>query len=260
MPIPYRNRPRPEPKIATCAALLRKAENTSNLRTLCIDIGGTGIKMIVLDPAGRPVNERARELTPKPATPTAVLEVIAAMLKQQPKFDRISVGYPGIVRKGVTLSAANVDAAWIGHNLQAEIETLTGVPTRVLNDADLQGYGVIEGNGVEMVLTLGTGVGSALFLDGQLVPNLELGHHPFQKDKTYEERLSDAELKEHGKQKWSKRVGEMIELLSAIFNYDRLHIGGGNAEHIKADLPSNVSIFDNVDGMTGGLRLWDNED
>ncbi len=110
-----------------------------------------------------------------------------------------------------------------------------------------------------MVLTLGTGVGSALFLNGHLVPNLELGHHPFQKDKTYEERLSDAELKEHGKQKWSKRVGEMIEVLSAIFNYDRLHIGGGNAEYIKFDLPDNVSIFDNVDGMTGGIALWDDD-
>jgi polyphosphate glucokinase len=130
----------------------------------------------------------------------------------------------------------------------------------VLNDADLQGFGVIEGKGLEMVLTLGTGVGSALFINGHLVPNLELGHHPFQKDKTYEERLSDAELKEHGKQKWSKRVGEMLEVLSAIFNYDHLFIGGGNAEHIKVDLPANVTLFDNVDGMTGGIRLWDDSE
>jgi polyphosphate glucokinase len=259
MPIPYKNRPRPEPRISTCTALLRHREDSSVLRTLCIDIGGTGIKMIVLDPEGEPVNERARELTPKPATPKAVLEVMREMVKQQPRFDRVSVGYPGVVRQGITLSAANVDPSWIGFNLQRELEALTSTPTRVLNDADLQGYGVIEGGGVEMVLTLGTGVGSALFVDGRLVPNLELGHHPFQKDKTYEERLSDAELKEHGKQKWSKRVGEMIEVLSAIFNYDRLHIGGGNAEHIKIDLPANVSIFDNVDGMTGGIRLWDEE-
>jgi polyphosphate glucokinase len=181
------------------------------------------------------------------------------MLKQQPKFDRVSVGFPGIVKNGVTLNAPNLDPTWAKQNLRGEIEAITGVPARVLNDADLQGYGVINGEGVEMVLTLGTGVGAALFLSGHLVPNLELGHHPFQKDKTYEERLSDAELKEHGKQKWSKRVGEMIELLSAIFNYDHLHIGGGNAEHIKVDLPDNVSLFDNVDGMTGGIRLWDDE-
>jgi polyphosphate glucokinase len=259
MPIPYHSRLRPDPRIATCSALLKKRERSTKLRTLCIDIGGTGIKMIVLDPTGRPVNERARELTPKPATPTAVLDLIRSMVKQQPKFDRVSVGFPGIVKNGVTLNAPNLDPAWAHQNLRGEIETMTGMPARVLNDADLQGYGVIEGKGVEMVLTLGTGVGAALFLNGHLVPNLELGHHPFQKDKTYEERLSDAEFKEHGKQKWSKRVGEMVALLSAIFNYDRLHIGGGNAEHIKVDLPDNVSLFDNVDGMTGGIRLWDDE-
>jgi polyphosphate glucokinase len=227
------------------------------VRTLCIDIGGTGIKMIVLDASGRPINQRARELTPKPATPEAVLAVIGAMVKEQPRFDRISVGFPGVVRRGTTLNAPNLDPSWANHDLRVAIESLAGTPARVLNDADLQGYGVIEGEGLEMVLTLGTGVGSALFLNGHLVPNLELGHHPFQKDKTYEERLSDAQLKEHGKHKWSKRVGEMIALLSAIFNYDRLHIGGGNAQHIKIDLPPKVSLFENVDGMTGGIRLWD---
>jgi polyphosphate glucokinase len=259
MPIPYHSRVRPDPRIATCSALLKKRERSTKLRTLCIDIGGTGIKMIVLDPNGRPINERARELTPKPATPTAVLDLIRSMVKQQPKFDRVSVGFPGIVKNGVTLNAPNLDPTWAHQNLRSEIEAITGVPARVLNDADLQGYGVIDGKGVEMVLTLGTGVGAALFLNGHLVPNLELGHHPFQKDKTYEERLSDAEFKEHGKQKWSKRVGEMVELLSAIFNYDRLHIGGGNAEHIKVTLPNNVRIFENVEGMTGGIRLWDDE-
>jgi polyphosphate glucokinase len=260
MPIPYHHRPRPEPRINTCNALLRARDSATVQRTLCIDIGGTGIKMIVLDPEGKPLNERARELTPKPATTGAVLAVIEKMIERQPRFDRISVGFPGIVQHGTTLTAHNLDPSWVNYNLRSELENMAGVPCRVLNDADLQGYGVIEGQGVEMVITLGTGVGSALFLNGRLVPNLELGHHPFQKDKTYEERLSDAELREHGKQKWSKRVGEMVQMLSAIFNYDRLHIGGGNAEHIKVDLPDDVSIFQNVDGMTGGIRLWDEED
>jgi polyphosphate glucokinase len=259
MPIHYQNRPRPEPRLSTCTVLLRRRKASAALRTLCIDIGGTGIKMIVLDPLGHPVNERARELTPKPATPKAVLEVIRSMIRKQPAFDRVSVGFPGVVRHGVTLTAANVDPSWIHYNLRTELEALCGVPVRVLNDADLQGYGVIEGRGLEMVLTLGTGVGAAMFINGHLVPNLELGHHPFQKEKTYEERLSDAEMKEHGKQKWSKRVGEMVTLLAAIFNYDHLYIGGGNAEHIKVDLPDNVSLFDNVDGMTGGIRLWDDQ-
>jgi polyphosphate glucokinase len=130
---------------------------------------------------------------------------------------------------------------------------------RVINDADLQGYGVIEGRGVELVLTLGTGLGTALFVNGHLVPNLELGHHPFKKGKTYEERVCDAEFRKLGKKEWSERVKEMLDQLAPIFNYDLLHLGGGNAEHLKIELPANVRLFSNVDGMTGGIRLWDDE-
>ena len=229
-------------------------------RTLALDIGGTGIKMIVLDGRGRPVNARTRVLTPQPATPRAVLAAVASMLDGQPKFDRVSAGFPGIVVKGVTLSAPNLKSnQWRRNDLKAALEKLAKVPVRVINDADLQGYGVIEGRGVELVLTLGTGVGSALFVNGHLVPNLELGHHPFKKGETYEERVCDAEFKRLGKKQWSKRVREMIEQLAPIFNYDLLHIGGGNAEHITTGLPRNVRIFSNVDGMTGGIRLWADE-
>jgi polyphosphate glucokinase len=136
------------------------------------------------------------------------------------------------------------------------VAAIAGRPVRVINDADLQGYGVISGQGVELVLTLGTGLGAALYVNGQLVPNLELGHHPWKKDKTYEERLSDAELKEIGKKHWSRRVLEMIAQLEPIFNYDTLYIGGGNAEDIKGDLPQNVKLFTNVEGMAGGCKLW----
>ena len=116
-----------------------------------------------------------------------------------------------------------------------------------------------KGGRVELVLTLGTGLGSALFSRGQLVPNLELGHHPFKKGKTYEERVCDAELKRLGKKHWSRRVAEAIDTLAPIFNYRVLHLGGGNAEHLRVKLPKNVKIFTNVDGMTGGLRLWDHD-
>jgi polyphosphate glucokinase len=109
---------------------------------------------------------------------------------------------------------------------------------------------------VELVLTLGTGLGSALFADGHLVANLELGHHPFKKGKTYEERVCDAELKRHGKKEWSKRVHEALATLNPIFNPRVLHLGGGNAQHIKGKLPANVRLFGNVDGMTGGIKLW----
>jgi polyphosphate glucokinase len=226
-------------------------------RTLAIDIGGTGIKMIVLDAAAKPINERARTLTPHPSTAEAILEVIKTMLAEQPPFDRVAVGFPGIVKRGVTINAPNLgNEYWTNFPLQDRIAELTGRPVRAMNDADLQGYGVISGKGVELALTLGTGVGAGLYIDGRLVPNLELGHHPWKKDQTYEDRLRDSELKEIGKKQWSKRVFEMIEQLEPVFNYDVLYLGGGNAEHIKGDLPANVKLFTNVEGMAGGVRIW----
>jgi polyphosphate glucokinase len=229
----------------------------STARTLAIDIGGTGIKMIVLDAAAKPVNERARTLTPKPATPEAVLAVIKTMVAAQPEFDRVAVGFPGIVKRGVTLTAPNLgNEYWANFPLEQHVGEITGRPVRVMNDADLQGFGVIVGKGVELALTLGTGVGAGLYVDGRLVPNLELGHHPWKKEKTYEERLSDAELQEIGKKRWSARVLDMIAQLEPIFNYDTLYLGGGNAEHIKGDLPANVKLFTNVEGMAGGVKIW----
>lgn len=232
----------------------------TNLVTLCVDIGGTGIKMLAVDARGRRLNQRYRELTPKPATPAAVAKVLRKMVAAQPPFDRVSVGFPGVVVNGVVHTAVNLGTNyWAGHDLQTDLQRSCKRPVRVINDADLQGYGVIEGKDVELVLTLGTGLGSALFVNGRLVPNLELGHHPFEKGKTYEERICDKELKRIGKKHWSKRVEEVIETLDPIFNYRVLHLGGGNAQHIRKKLPKNVRIFTNADGMTGGIRLWEHD-
>jgi polyphosphate glucokinase len=234
-----------------------RSDGEGELLTLCIDVGGTGIKMLVLDGQGRPVNERARVLTPKPATPKAVLAVIQSMLEAQPRFDRVAVGFPGIVVEGIVHSAVNLgDKYWKNEDFEAMLERLTGVPVRVINDADLQGYGVITGKGVELVLTLGTGLGSALFVNGHLVPNLELGHHPFTNGKTYEQRVGDRALKRVGKKEWSKRVLQALAQLDPIFNYEILHLGGGNVAHLRGRLPDNVRLFTNVDGMTGGSKLW----
>jgi polyphosphate glucokinase len=230
------------------------------LTTLCIDIGGTGIKMIALDARGKPITERARVLTPKPARPAAVVGVIRRMLAAQPPFDRVAVGFPGVVMDGVVKTAANLGPRyWKDHDFRRDLARVCGAPVRVINDADLQGYGVVRGRGVELVLTLGTGLGSALFVDGRLVPNLELGHHPFKKGKTYEELVSDAELKRVGKKQWSRRVIDALEQLDPILNPHVIHLGGGNAQHIKLPLPRHVVTFANVDGMTGGIKLWGND-
>ena len=226
-------------------------------RTLAVDIGGTGIKMIALDAGGRPLSERQRELTPRPATPAAVFAVVRKMIDAQQEFERVSVGFPGVVVRGVVRTAPNLDdKAWRNVRLQEKIERYTHQPTRVINDADLQGYGAIEGRGVELVLTLGTGLGSALYIDGLLVPNLELGHHPLRDGKTYEELVSDRQLKKIGKNRWRKRVAAILEQVDLLFNCDAIHVGGGNATRLKTPLPPRVRVFDNVKGLTGGIRLW----
>lgn len=230
------------------------------MRTLTIDIGGTGIKFLPIDKDGAPLAERHRELTPKPSTPQAVMAVIGEMIAAQEPFDRVSVGFPGVVQHGVVKTAPNLGTGdWKGFGLGTAIAELSGKPTRVLNDAELQGFGVIDGEGVEIVLTLGTGLGTGLYINGRVVPNLELGHHPLHKGRTYEELVSDAELDRVGKKKWRKRVNLIIETLERIFNYDTLHIGGGNAKKLKGPFPDNVRIFQNVEGLAGGIRPWQNE-
>lgn len=228
--------------------------------TLVIDIGGTGIKMVPIDRQGTALAERHRELTPKPSTPEAVLATIDTMIAAAGPFHRVSVGFPGVVVRGVVKTAQNLGTQdWAGLDLQEAIRDATGKPTRVINDAELQGYGVIESKGVELVLTLGTGLGTALYSSGHVVPNLELAHHPLRNKKTYEQLVSDRELERIGKKKWRRRVHFMIETLEPIFNYDLLHIGGGNARKLDPPFPDNVRIFDNVEGLAGGNSLWDDE-
>ena len=225
-------------------------------RTLAVDIGGTGIKALVLSATGKPLTERARLKTPRPATPGAVINAITEMVKAQGKFDRVSVGFPGVVRRGVTVTAPNLDGQWRNFKLAEKLSNKLGKPVRIANDADVQGYGAIEEHGVELVITLGTGFGSALFVDGKLVPNLEIAHHPYQKGKTYEELLGDAARKKIGKKKWNKRLMKAIQSLDRLFNYDHLYIGGGNAQKIIIKLPSNAVIVENVAGLLGGIALW----
>ena len=224
-------------------------------QTLAIDIGGSGVKVMVLNAAGDPVTERDRLDTPQPATPQAVIEAIQNLAAGK-SFDRVSVGFPGVIRRGVTCTAANLDSSWIGYDLGTTLTQLLGKPTKVINDADMQGLGAVAGNGVELVITLGTGVGSALFLDGSLVPNLELGHHPFRKGETYEEQLGRAALEAVGKKRWNQRLEKAIATLDHFFNYDLLYIGGGNTKKIDLTLPENVKIVPNISGLLGGIALW----
>jgi len=231
--------------------------SVSGLRTLAIDIGGTGLKALILDIAGNPLSDRQRVETPQPATPDAVLNTLWTMIEPLGEFDRVSVGFPGVVIEGVISTAPNLGTQeWKGVDLAKAITEKTRRPARVLNDAGVQGYGVIEGRGVEMILTLGTGLGCALYSDGKYVPNLELAHHPFAKGKTYEQWVGKKALEKLGKKKWNKHVEEVIAQVLPIFNPRKLYLGGGNAKKLKIELPENVVITENVAGLLGGIALW----
>jgi len=231
-------------------------QQNESIATLSIDIGGSGIKAMVLNTEGTSLTERNRVATPQPAKPEPIIEAIAEIAAKKGNFDRVSVGFPGVVRKGVIATAVNLDPDWINFDLGTTLTEKLAKPVRVANDADIQGLGAISRQGVELVITLGTGFGSALFLDGKLVPNLELGHHCFRKDQTYEQQLGRATLDKIGKRKWNSRLEKAIALLEYAFNYDYLYIGGGNANKITFKLPANVKTVPNVSGILGGIALW----
>jgi polyphosphate glucokinase len=231
-----------------------------NVRTLCVDIGGTGLKTLVVGAGGKAVTERRRVDTPRPATPKAIIKAILGLAAAQGTFDRVSVGFPGVVRQGVVETAFNLHPAWIGVDVDRLLTRELGRPVRVANDADVQGLGAVHGEGVELVITLGTGFGSSLFLDGRLVPNMQLAHHAAWRAKTYEDELGNKALKKAGKKKWNRRLRKAIATLAATFNYDRLYIGGGNATKIAFTLPERVKVISNAEGLFGGLALWNGKE
>ena len=239
--------------------MTQKRKNTTashSAITLAIDIGGSGIKGILLDPTGQPIGERLRITTPQPSTPNAVLKGITELVKGMGTFDRVSVGFPGVIHQGLVKTAPNLETSWPGTDLVKELKRQLKKPVRAANDADVQGYGAIKGQGVELVITMGTGFGTALFINGHLVPNLEIAHHPFRKRQTYEVQLGANALKMVGKKRWNQRLDKAIKTLDRVINYDHLYLGGGNAKKVTIELPSNVAIISNVAGLLGGIALW----
>jgi polyphosphate glucokinase len=232
----------------------KKSASPSNLKTAAgtitfsVDIGGSGIKAALLNGDGKFLKKRIRIPTPKGANPDEVMREFEQLSKRLGAFDRISVGFPGVVRTGITRVAPNLALEWKGYDLAKALEDKFSRPVRVLNDADMQGFGAISGKGIELVLTLGTGVGSALFVRGTLVPNVEAG----------DDRLNARAFKKIGIKRWNKRLMKLIRKLEGVFNYDRLYLGGGNAKHVHIqNLPGNVTICSNLKALLGGARVWE---
>jgi predicted TIM-barrel fold metal-dependent hydrolase/predicted NBD/HSP70 family sugar kinase len=226
--------------------------------TLAVDVGGTGIKLAVLDGSGQIVGESVRVPTPpKPVAPETLIAAIDAAIPALGHFERVSVGFPGAIRRGRIFTAPNLGTdLWADFDLQSALAQRWKKPVKVMNDADVQGFGAIKGNGVEMVLTLGTGAGTSIFADGRIMPHLELAHHPVHGDKTYDEYVGNAALQKIGRKKWNKRVARVLGILRTVVNFDHLYIGGGNAKRIDFPLPPDASIVPNSDGLIGGIALW----
>jgi polyphosphate glucokinase len=253
-------------------------ESSEHPYTLAIDVGGTGLKASVLSKSGTMMADRVKTETKYPLPPdgdTGLIAALTALVKPLPEADRVSCGFPGMVRNGLVLSAPHyvckkgpgspldkkLVEAWAKFDLATALSKALGKPTKVANDADVQGAAVVQGKGLEVVITLGTGMGSAFFLDGHLMPHLELGHHPFRKDETYDENLGELARKNKGDESWNHRVREAIDRLDALFFYDHLYIGGGNARRITrddlGDRLEKITIVDNTAGILGGIKLWE---
>src|ERR1700722_9331513 len=242
--------------------------------TLAIDIGGTGLKASVLDATGAMVADRVRVPTKYPLAPDGaggLVPTLVKLVKPLPESDRVSAGFPGMVRRGLILSAphfvtesgpgSKVDnqlvKAWSRFDLAGALQEALGKPTRVANDADVQGAAVVQGKGLEFVVTLGTGFGTACFMDGNLLPHLEIAHQPFRKGETYNDQLGERTRKDIGDERWNVRVRKAIGQLDQLLFFDHLYIGGGNARRVKrddlGDVAARTTIVDNNAGILGGI-------
>ncbi|MGC1183929.1 MAG: ROK family protein [Candidatus Dormiibacterota bacterium] len=238
--------------------------------TLSIDVGGTGIKAEVLDGSGKALGDPVRVKTEYPLAPLGMIQVFKQLARAGPSFDRVSVGFPGVVRGGVVRSAPHfireggegtpisppLQRAWDRFDLARGTAKALGKPTRVGNDAEVQGMAVIKGKGLEVVITLGTALGSAIFQDGELAVHLELAHHPCHNGKTYSEYVGEAARQKVGEKRWNRRVLRAVELVRALLFFDHLYVGGGNSTHVKIPLGDDVTLVDNAAGLLGGIKLW----
>jgi polyphosphate glucokinase len=215
------------------------------MEVLGIDIGGSGIKGAPVNlETGEFVQERYRLPTPQPSRPNAVADTVRDVVRFFEWEGPIGCTFPAIIKSGTMYSAANVDDSWIGTNGQALFEEVIGFPVHVLNDADAAGiaemkFGAGRGhNGVVMVLTLGTGIGSAIFVDGKLMPNVELGHLEI-RGKAAEDRASDRirQQKELSWSKWSQRLNEYLQTLEFLFSPDLFILGGGVSKRADKFIP-----------------------
>jgi polyphosphate glucokinase len=235
------------------------------MKALGIDVGGSGVKAAPVDLAtGERTAKRKRIPTPQPSTPEAVYDVIEQLVAHFSWKHAIGCTLPCVVKDGVALSAANIDPSWIGRNVRHDLETRLGRPVTVLNDADAAGiaevaFGAARGlTGTVIVLTLGTGIGSAILIDGHLMTNTELGHLEFKGDDA--EHYAAARLVDEGlgQAPWADRLDEYLQYLERVLSPDQIILGGGiskNFEEYQEQLHTSARVaparFRNRAGIVG---------
>ena len=254
------------------------------MRTLSIDCGGTGIKAQVWEsqrggagprPSLTPASTELRMPTPYPLPPHVFVETLVDLQARLPRADRATVGMPGVIRHGVVVHTPHyitttgphspVDpdlrTAWAGLDVKAATERALGLPAQVCNDAEMHAAQLATGKGLELVLTLGTGLGAALLDDGVVAPHLEFSHAPIRRGRTIDQYIGEAARLRIGRSPWSRRVEEMVDLLWPVICWDRLYLGGGNAarltEAVRERIGPNVVLVPGNAALPGGARLWD---
>ena len=226
-------------------------------RILCIDVGGTGLKAAVISPQGKYLVKRVRVKTPERRKPKHIVKALADLAAPLGAFDRVTIGFPGVVKKGVVLSAPSFGSEdWKGFALAEAMRKKFRVPVKLLNDADVQGLAAIQGKGLELVCTLGTGFGTAWFRDGELMPHMDLAHLVMRRRDDFDIYVGDKTRRKIGDRRWNKRIKKLIAVLETVFAYDHLYLGGGNSRCVSFKLPSNVTTVSNDAGMEGGAFAW----
>lgn len=215
------------------------------MKTLVIDVGGTHVKVLATGQKGE--IKIASGVT---MSAGMMVKHVRAAIKDW-GFDHVTIGYPGVVvhDKPVT-EPHNLAPGWVGFDYRKAF----GKPVRILNDAAMQAMGAYEGKRM-LFLGLGTGLGSALIVDGVIEP-MELAHLPYRKSRSYEDYVGEAGLKRLGKKRWRKHVARVIDLLKTAVEADYVVIGGGNSR-LLGDLPDAVRLGNNADAFTGGFRVWE---
>ena len=215
------------------------------MNILVIDIGGTHVKLLATGHRQPVKIDSGRKMTPR--------KMVAAVKKATAgwKYDVVSIGYPAPVYQNRPVSEPyNLGKGWIGFNFHAAFHR----PIKLINDAAMQALGSYEG-GRMLFLGLGTGLGSALIVDGILEP-MELAHLPYEHEKTYEDAVGEWALEKLGRKRWRKEVADVVARLKAALQVDYVVLGGGNARHLKK-LPPGARLGDNANAFRGGYRLWE---